>query len=194
MIMVIHLTEQQRQAVEARHGEPVEVVDPVTNRVYVLVGMETYERVRSLLESSPERASAAGSPPVTASSAGERKPLRQRVRELPLPPEVAAEAKRYCKRLGLWGAKSRRQMEEQMKLQHYYGGRWIAELLTDQGIVVVAAAESLNDPVLDQQLSFLTAEERRSVRFESPTQLFDQESEVLTPFADESQAGPGGEE
>jgi hypothetical protein len=50
MILAIHLTDEQRQTIESRQGQPVEVIDPATNRVYVLVGAETFERVRALLE------------------------------------------------------------------------------------------------------------------------------------------------
>ena len=77
-------------------------------------------------------------------------------------------------------------MEEQMKLQHYYGAKWIAYLRTNEGPVVVAAAESLNDPVFDLQLGFLTPEERRGAHITSPVRLLDDESELLTPFPDES--------
>ncbi len=73
-----------------------------------------------------------------------------------------------------------------MKLQHYYGGRWIAYLRTDEGPVVVAAADSLDAPVFDQLQSSLSPDERRRRVLESPARLFDQESEILTPFSDES--------
>jgi hypothetical protein len=180
---IIELTDEQRQALQAEQGKWVEVVDPATRQRYVLVAREQYERVRPLLEgpllSPPARpAQAAGSVP-------EAKPLRQRVRDLPLPPEVAAEAKRHCKRLGLWGAKERRRVEEQMKLQHYYGGKWIAILQTVEGPVVVAAADSLGNPAFDRQLAFLSPEERRQRVIECPVRLFDTESELLTPFSDE---------
>ncbi len=46
----IQLTEEQRQAVEAQQGRPIQLVDPVTNRVYVLVAAEAYDRVGDLLE------------------------------------------------------------------------------------------------------------------------------------------------
>jgi len=55
MIMALQLTEQQRQAVEAQQGRSVEVIDPVTNRVYVLIAAATYERVRALVEQREER-------------------------------------------------------------------------------------------------------------------------------------------
>jgi hypothetical protein len=58
MSMAIPLTDQQRQALEAQQGAPVEMVDPVTNQVYFLVGEETFGRVRELLEQHPGRESA----------------------------------------------------------------------------------------------------------------------------------------
>jgi hypothetical protein len=180
----IELTDAQRQALQTASGQPLEVVDPATQQRYVLLARAQYERVRSQLEKGGEGAALGLSP--APDVAAEGRPLRQRLRDLPLPPEVAAEAKQYCKRLGLWGAKSRREMEEHMKLQHYYGGTWIAYLRTDEGPVIVAAAASLGDPVFDQQLSFLTAEERRRIIIDLPVRLFDAESELLTPFPDES--------
>lgn len=63
MVRAIHLTEQQRQAVEAEQGRPVEVVDPASKRVYFLVTAETFERVRTLLEEP-------GPPPPPAPPAG----------------------------------------------------------------------------------------------------------------------------
>jgi hypothetical protein len=124
--------------------------------------------------------------PTPAASTSERRPIRQRICDLPLPPEVASAAKQYCKRLGLWGAKSRRQTEEEMKLQHYYGGKWIAYLRTNDGPVVVAAADSLSDPVFDQQLCFLTEQEQRHRIIECPVRLFDDESQILNISSHES--------
>jgi hypothetical protein len=178
----IELTDAQRQALHTASGQPLEVVDPATQQRYVLLARAQYERISSQLEQGGD-AAASGLPLAVPS---EGKPFRQRLRDLPLPPEVAAEAKQYCKHLGLWGAKWRREMEEHMKLQHYYGGTWIAYLRTDEGPVIVAAAASLGDPVFDQQLSFLTADERRRIILDLPVRLFDAESELVTPFPDES--------
>jgi hypothetical protein len=44
------LTEEQSQAVAAHPNEPVRVTDPATNREYVLLSADLYERVRELLE------------------------------------------------------------------------------------------------------------------------------------------------
>src|SRR5437868_5451706 len=64
MIMALQLTEQQRQALEAGRGRPVEVVDPVTSRVYVLVAAETYERVRDVMEEAAHAPAAEPSPQI----------------------------------------------------------------------------------------------------------------------------------
>src|SRR5437764_306033 len=84
-----------------------------------------HARIRPLLESAPAQTPPPAERPAVATAGG---PLRRRVRELPLPAPVAAEAERYGQRLGFWRAKDRRKLEEQMKLQHYYGGKWIAYL------------------------------------------------------------------
>ena len=46
----IELTDAQRQALQAEQGKPVDVVDPATQKRYVLLAREQYERVRALLE------------------------------------------------------------------------------------------------------------------------------------------------
>ena len=48
--MSVELTDQQRQALQADRGKPLDMVDPATSRRYVLLAQEEYERVRSLLE------------------------------------------------------------------------------------------------------------------------------------------------
>ncbi len=49
--MTIELTEAQRQALQADHGSPVDVVDPATREHYVLLAREQYERVQPFLNS-----------------------------------------------------------------------------------------------------------------------------------------------
>ncbi len=51
---MIELTDQQRAELEKQ--QPVEVRDPKTNEVYVLVRKAVYERVRSLVREVNERA------------------------------------------------------------------------------------------------------------------------------------------
>jgi hypothetical protein len=47
--MTLPLTEEQQRAV-ASSGEPVRLIDPQTNAVFVLLRADDYERVRPLLE------------------------------------------------------------------------------------------------------------------------------------------------
>jgi len=48
--MVIELTADQRQALDANPGHPVDVVDPATNQRYVLLARAQYERLQALLD------------------------------------------------------------------------------------------------------------------------------------------------
>ena len=50
--MTLELTEQQRQKVVEQGGLPVEVVDPHSQRTYVLIAREQFDKIRSLLESA----------------------------------------------------------------------------------------------------------------------------------------------
>jgi hypothetical protein len=47
------LSEEQRQALAAGRGGPLSVVDPATNREYVLVPADAWQRVRGLIEPAP---------------------------------------------------------------------------------------------------------------------------------------------
>ena len=47
---IIELTDDQRQALQAEQGKPLDVVDPATRQRYVILAQEQYERVRSFLE------------------------------------------------------------------------------------------------------------------------------------------------
>ena len=44
--MRIELTDQQRQALREQAGQPVEVLDPATQRAYVLLPRDQYDRLR----------------------------------------------------------------------------------------------------------------------------------------------------
>jgi hypothetical protein len=47
------LTTEQQQALHDNPDGPVEVVDPGTNKVYVLVSADVYERIKPLFEQDP---------------------------------------------------------------------------------------------------------------------------------------------
>ncbi|HET6573049.1 MAG TPA: hypothetical protein VFG68_05565 [Fimbriiglobus sp.] len=44
------LTDEQSRAVAAQPGEPLRLIDPVTNRAYVLLRADLYDKVRELLQ------------------------------------------------------------------------------------------------------------------------------------------------
>ena len=48
--MSIQLNEDQGKALDSEAELPVRVIDPRTNRVYVLVAVEQYERLKAFLE------------------------------------------------------------------------------------------------------------------------------------------------
>jgi hypothetical protein len=48
---MIVLTAEQHQAIEDAGGQPVRVEDPESRTTYVLLNVELYERIRTLVES-----------------------------------------------------------------------------------------------------------------------------------------------
>jgi hypothetical protein len=174
----IELTHEQRQALQVEPGRPVEVLDPATQQRYVLLARDQYERLRPLLEGSPEQGP---SPPVAPSgvSLGEADVPRVRLRDLATPPEIIAEAERCCKKYGWLGKARRREVVEQLKLQYYYGGQEIYLVRTPEGPVVVPIPERYRDtPGLRYVL--LTPEERRRACLTCPSPWQDTDSEILS--------------
>jgi len=50
---MVRLSDEQREALSQRQGNPVRVTDPTTQRGYVLLSEDDYRRVRALLEEDP---------------------------------------------------------------------------------------------------------------------------------------------
>ena len=59
----------------------------------------------------------------------------------PTPIEVAEDAERWCKKYDWGGKASRPGVEEQLKLQYYYGGQAIYLLRSPEGPVVLPIPE-----------------------------------------------------
>ncbi|HEV3258862.1 MAG TPA: hypothetical protein VG013_18475 [Gemmataceae bacterium] len=180
----IELTDEQRQAVRAQQGQPVEVIDLATGQHYVLFAREQYERVRWLLERGASARSLAPAAATAGPDGAEGQPMRVRIRELLTPPEVVAEAEQHCRKLGLTRRNLRQGIEDELKLQYYFGGKYVGFLRTEEGPVVVAAGR-LDSAEFDRQLGALTEEERRRVMLDVPSVWNDTVSEILTPFAHE---------
>lgn len=51
--MPTELNAEQQRAIQSCGNGPVEVIDPATKRVYLLVAREQYERLKPLLEEDP---------------------------------------------------------------------------------------------------------------------------------------------
>jgi hypothetical protein len=79
--MDIELTETQRQILEQVQGKPVDMVDPTTQRRYVLLAREQYESVQDLLEQGSHLAKAGN--PALAVPPGILRSQRAFWRELP---------------------------------------------------------------------------------------------------------------
>jgi len=176
MAMRIELTPQQEQAV--KQGRPVEVVDPASERAFVVVAREFYERGRFLPEGRPEQGPSAPVSPAVPSAA-EAEPARVRLCDLPTPPDVLEEAERWCKKYGWRGKKALGEVEEQLKLQYYYGGQAVYILRTDEGPIVVAIGERYRDTP-DLRYVLLKPDERPRASLAVPPRWRDTDSEILT--------------
>ena len=51
--MIVKLNDELRHALNEQGEQPIEVLDPGTNRVYVLVAREHYDRLRLLFDPDP---------------------------------------------------------------------------------------------------------------------------------------------
>jgi hypothetical protein len=171
---MIELSEAQQRALQAEQGRPVEVVDPATQQRYVLLTRQQYERI--VLEGGP------GQAPSTPLSSPEMSPgegVRVRLRDLPTPPDVLAEVEHWWRKYGHRGKDRWRELEEQFKLQYYYGGQPIYVLRSPEGTVVLPIAERYRDtPGLRYVL--LTVEERPRACLTIPPRWRDVTSEILT--------------
>jgi hypothetical protein len=158
--MAIELTPEQRQSLQAHPDLPVEVIDPATQRRYVLVAREQFDR----LQPAPEP------PQLERRSTRPAAPLNipQRLEDLPTPPELLEEARRYQRKLSLYGKKWLQEIVEEMKLQYYYGGWFIRVLPTPKGRVVVALHRG-DDEEYQRQVEALTPEQRQQAVVTTPT-------------------------
>ena len=51
--MAAQLSDELRREIERQGDRPIEVVDPATNKVYLLVPREQYERLKPIFEDEP---------------------------------------------------------------------------------------------------------------------------------------------
>jgi len=76
----------------------------------------------------------------------------QYVRDLPTPPEVTTLIEAKCRGRGWWWRWWHRRLldpaTEDLKLQYHYGGKIVAVMNTDRGLVVIAAGDDFDSPAL----------------------------------------------
>jgi hypothetical protein len=82
------------------------------------------------------------------------------LRDLPLPPEIVPDVEAYCRKYRLRKARERQEVEEECKLQYYFGGDLVLVLDTLEGGKVVAAGE-LDSDEFTAQFEGLSPEVRR---------------------------------
>jgi len=160
--VTIQLSDEQRQALAS--GQPVEVVDSDTQLALILLAAERYR------QQVQEFAAGASSQPELPREETRRPlpPVPCHLRDLATPPEIAEYVKKQC--AGLWFGRKKEQhrLEEELKLQYYFGGIYVGYLRTPEGGVVVAAGRS-DGEVFWKQLEALPQEVRyRVVRFPPP--------------------------
>jgi len=164
----MHLTEEQAKLVQQSKG-PVEVIDPTTNKAYVLLSSELYLKNRDLLQAeAPAEQPLAANPMKQHTSVPtqeESQPLRQRLLDLPVHPEVAEHLQERCTQLSIRGARPRQELLEELLLQWYYGGQSVGWLRTLHGKIIVAAGSL--DEAFDGQLAVLSPQERRQLVIEA---------------------------
>jgi hypothetical protein len=179
-MVAIELTEAQRRMLQAGRREPVEVVDPATQQRYVLLAREQYEQVRPLLEGGPPPAPTAEAAPA-GPSAPEVPPRRIRLRDLPTPPEVVEEVKKWCRKYG-W---RRQDVENDLKLQYYFGGQAVYILHLPEGPVVIPIEDRFRDTP-DLRSILLAPEERTLAVLDYPSPWHDTVSQIFSPCHYES--------
>jgi hypothetical protein len=87
--------------------------------------------------------------------------VRQRLRDLPTPPEVAAEARRFRKKQG-WG-QPLSAIEDELKLQYYYGGQCIRCLFGKDGPIIVALYRGDDEDYRNQEQALSAEEKQKAV-------------------------------
>ncbi len=82
------------------------------------------------------------------------------LKDLQLPPDLVRRLdERFPRRWFGWGKWARDAVEEDLKMQHFYGGKAVAYLLTTEGGVVVAAADDFDSPEFRASMDDLSRQE-----------------------------------
>jgi hypothetical protein len=177
--MTIQMSDEQQQALAA--GQPVEVIDSDSQLHVIVVAAERYrQRIKEIAEEEM------GQPKPAAQETGPIfPPLPCHIRDLPTPPEIAECANRHCAKRYFWWRKTYQDsVEEDLKLQFYFGGIYVGYLRNTTGCVVVAAGH-MESEEFGKQLDDLPARVRREVVLFLPPPWNEPDYHFLTPFPNE---------
>lgn len=92
----------------------------------------------------------------------------QPLKDLTLPPELQQHVEDSCRRRGFWWQRNRRGVEEDVKLQYFYGGYTVAYRRSADGLVVVLAGR-LSSPEFGEAWESFRREEQRDLILDSPS-------------------------
>jgi hypothetical protein len=121
-------------------------------------------------------------PADAAKSATAVQPMRQSVRALGIPPEVARAVEELSRQLG-YGSRRRKKLETELLLQEHFGGRYVAYLTAPDDYIVVAAGDP-DSPSFQEAVAALGPDERRRVVFYAVSRWDDDTSELLHVVCD----------
>src|SRR5207244_564228 len=81
-------------------------------------------------------------------------PRRHVLKDLELPPALTKDAEEICRRQGSGTAADRQRVEQEIKLQYFFGGQDVAYLETDDGLIIVATGD-MNSATFNKALGAL---------------------------------------
>jgi hypothetical protein len=112
-------------------------------------------------------------------------PTRVVLKDLETPPALAEAIEEACKHFGFRSPRDRLYIEEELKLQYYYGGRDVACIETGDGRAILAAGT----PYIENwpnALEGLEPDERRKVAILTPEPWDDESLSSPSVFFDEA--------
>jgi hypothetical protein len=111
------------------------------------------------------------------------------LKDMPLPPDMQQEVERSLRKKGWRTRDDRRHVEECLKLQHFFGGQWVAFKVTPQGLLILYAGDYSN-PEFDEVLNSLPPEERCQVTLYTPSKWNDTETTIPSGFLNDEMEEP----
>jgi hypothetical protein len=106
------------------------------------------------------------------------------LKDMELPPEVQKEVEDICRERRYRKARDRQGVEEDVKLQYFFGGQTVAYKSTPEGLFIVAVGQ-LTDEGFTAELNHLPREERCRITLYHADRWHDPTTCILTLLGDE---------